>query len=67
MIDFAIEASAIKVYRRKTVVQAALLRFRPIMMRRWRRCSARCRWRWKAAPARSCATRSASPSSVACC
>ena len=32
-----------------------------------RACSARCRWRSKAAPAPSCAIRSASPSSADCC
>ena len=68
MIDFALEAERHQgLSPRNSIVQAALLRFRPIMMTTLAACSARCRWRSNAAPAPSCAIRSASPSSAACC
>ena len=69
MIDFALEAEREQgMSPRDAIVQASLLRFRPIMMTTLAApCSARSRWRSKAAPARSCAIRSASPSSAGCC
>ena len=69
MIDFAIDAERQQgLSPEELIMQAALLRFRPIMMTTLGgACSARCRWRWKAGPDRSCAIRSASPSSAACC
>ena len=69
MIDFALEAERKQgLSPREAIVQASLLRFRPIMMTTLAalfgahpaRASSR-------APARSCAIRSASPSSAGCC
>ncbi len=69
MIDFALEAERVDgLSPRDAILQACLLRFRPDhdddaggAVR------GACRWRSKAAPAPSCASRSASPSSAACC
>ena len=59
MIDFALEAERKQgLSPRESIVQASLLRFRPMP------CSAPSRGRSKAAPARSCAIPSASPSSA---
>ena len=44
MIDFALDAERNEGKPpREAIYQACLLRFRPILMTTWRRCSARCR------------------------
>ena len=66
MIDFALAAEREEGKSpEEAIYEACLLRFRPIMMTTWPRCSAACRSRSAPAPARSCAGRSASPSSAA--
>jgi CheY-like chemotaxis protein len=57
MVDFAIQAEREQhLSPHDAIRQACLLRFRPIMMTTMAACSARCRWRWGAAPARNCAS-----------
>ncbi len=69
MIDFALEAEREEgLNARDSIVKARSAALPPDHDDgRSPRCSARCRSRSKAAPARSCATRWASPSSAACC
>ena len=69
MIDFALDAERQQgMTPREAIVQACVAALPADHDDDARRaCSVRCRWRWKAAPAPSCATRSASPSSAACC
>ncbi len=66
MIDFALEAQR-KEHKSAfdAIREACLLRFRPIIMTRWLRCSAPCRSPSGTAWAPSCAGRSESPSSAA--
>ena len=68
MIDFALEAERERgLDPRESIVEAALLRFRPIMMTTLAALFGALPLASRRAPARSCATRSASPSSAACC
>ena len=68
MIDFALEAERKQgLTPRDAIVQASLLRFRPIMMTTLAALFGALPLAFERAPARSCATRSASPSSAACC
>ena len=61
LVDFALEAERQRgLSPERAIHEACLERFR-----RWRRCSARCHWRWRSAPARSCVVRWASRSSAA--
>jgi hypothetical protein len=62
MVDFAIERRAVGLSAEHAIREAALLRFRPIMMTTSRRSSAPCRLRWARARAPNCASRS-----VCCC
>ena len=67
MIDFAIEAERERGARaREAIYQACLLRFRPIMMTTLAALLGACRSPSATGRARSCAGRSASPSSAAC-
>jgi multidrug efflux pump len=66
MIDFALEAERKQgMSPRESIVQASLLRFRPIMMTTLAALFGAIPLAFEAAPARSCAIRSASPSSAA--
>ncbi len=69
MIDFALEAERKQgLSPRESIVQASLLRFRPIMMTTLAALFGAIPLAFEAAaPARSCAIRSASPSSAGCC
>jgi AcrB/AcrD/AcrF family len=66
MVDFALDAERQRqLPPAAAIYEAARLRFRPIMMTRWRRCSAAYRWRSDRELARNCAGRSASQLSAA--
>ena len=69
MIDFALDAErkrGLKPF--EAIREAALLRFRPIMMTTFAALlGAHCRWRLATVRAPNCACRSASPSLAACC
>jgi multidrug efflux pump len=67
MVDFALEAARHQGLAPQAAIrQAALLRFRPILMTTWPRCSARCRSCCRPVPAPNCASRSASSWWAAC-
>jgi multidrug efflux pump len=68
MIDFALEAERIDgMTPSEAIVQAAMLRFRPIMMTTLAALFGALPLAIERGTARSCAIRSASPSSAACC
>jgi len=68
MIDFALDAERTRgLPPEEAILEASLLRFRPIMMTTLAALFGHCRWRSATAPDRNCASRSASPSSAGFC